>query len=374
MASMKPITIPYSTIQTADSPQGAAFRAFAEEVSTRTGGKVTFQPFFSGSLAPGDATLSGLKSGVVGAALLVPSYYPQQLPVSNALLNLGSLPHSTYPHGMIASSAAVMQFQTRNEALKQELGSNNVRILIAYQSEVGFNLLCTKSVDSLQDARGLRVRVGGGAWVRELEAMGMVPVQLPALETYEGLQRGVVDCVTATTSSMISFGYWDVAKHYIPVSMSPSNNSTQVINTEVWESLPRDAQAIVTEAAHTWWKTERVGALATYAKFATEGPSRHGVVFHDPAPFDEVLRKHQAGVVSTVSASGPPKTDPAAFVDGYRSLIEEWSGTATKALGTPEPSKDAKAILESYTAAQQMNYAEWDAITKKELFDAGSAR
>ena len=213
----------------------------------------------------------------------------------------------------------------------------------------------------------MRVFSGGGVWNAEVEALGMVPVSVPAPETYEALQRGVIDCVTAAPSTMVSFDWWDVAKHYIPVSMTAFNASAQVINLDGWNSLPPDAQAVITEAAHTWWTGINTGTLASYAGFAVDGPSKHGVVVHDPAPLDAVLKQHQAEELAALSEAAPV-ADPQGLIDTYQSLLDEWMTTATETLGVPPPPRDPAAIQQSYASGAGLDFSRFDEITDEALF------
>lgn len=366
--SMAPITLTYTSMSSGQSAGAGAFRAFAKEIEERTSGKVTITEYFSGSLLPGNETLEGIGSGVADAGFVLPSYYPQKLPVSNWIMDMGSLPSSAFPHGMLSGSAAAMALQ-REEALAQEWAAHNVRIINVSQPGAGNALLCTKPIDSAEQARGMRVFSGGGVWNAEVEALGMVPVNVAAPEAYEALQRGVIDCATAAPSTMVSFDWWDVAKHYIPVRMSAFNASAQVINLDVWNSLPPDAQAVITQAAHTWWTGINTGTLASYAGFAVDGPSGHGVVVHDPAPLDAVLEQHQATAVAALSATAPPTVaDPQGLIDTYRSLLDEWMTRATETLGVPPPPRDPAAIQQSYVSGSDLDFSRFDEVTADELF------
>jgi TRAP-type C4-dicarboxylate transport system substrate-binding protein len=269
---------------------------------------------------------------------------------------------------MLSGSAAAMALQ-REDALEQEWAEHNVKIINVSQPGAGNALLCTKPIDSAEQARGMRVFSGGGVWNAEVEALGMVPVHLPAPETYEALQRGVIDCATAAPSTLVSFDWWDVAKHYIPVSMSAFNGSAQVINLDVWNRLPPDAQAIITEAAHTWWTGINKETLASYSGFAVDGPSKHGVVVHDPAPLDAVLKQRQAKAIAALPASAPPTVaDPQGLIDTYKSLLDEWMTKATETLGVPPSPRDPAAIQQSYASGAELDFSRFDEITDEALF------
>ncbi|WP_281689534.1 C4-dicarboxylate TRAP transporter substrate-binding protein [Pseudonocardia thermophila] len=366
--TMDPITLTYTSVSAEKSAGALNFEVFAKEVEEKTGGKIRFEQYFNGSLLPGDETLEGIGSGVADAGFVMPSYYPQKMALGNWIMDLGSMPSNDIPHGMLAGSAAIQELQNDPDVLKEWSG-HNIKVLNISQPGVGNALLCTKPIDSVEAAKGTRVRSGGGVWNAEIEAMGMVSVQVPAPETYEALQRGVVDCITAAPSTLMGYGWWDVAKHFIPVSMSAFNSSAQVINLEVWNSLPPDAQAVITEAAHRWFVGVTQEVLQNYARFATEGPAKHGIVFHDPTPLDALLKQHQEKFIAAKVASPPPGlADPQGLVDKYRALLDKWMAKTTEALGTPPPPRDPAAITESYIKGGDLDLSRFLEITGKELF------
>lgn len=365
---MEPITLTYTSVSAEKSAGAIAFDEFTREIEEKTGGKITFEKYFNGSLLPGDETLEGIGSGVADAGFVMPSYYPQKMAIGNWIMQLGSMPSNVFPHGVLAGSAAIQELQT-DEAVEKEWADHNIKVLNITQPGVGNALLCTKPIDSVEAAKGTRVRSGGGVWNAEIEAMGMVSVQVPAPETYEALQRGVVDCITAAPSTLMGFGWWDVAKHFIPVSMSAFNSSAQVINLEVWKKLPPDAQAVITEAAHHWFVGVNSEVLANYARFATEGPSKYGVVVHDPAPLDALLKQHQAKAIAAQVAAAPPGlADPKSLVDTYQALLDEWMAKTTDTLGAPPPPREPAAIQESYATGVNLDFTRYAEVTGKELF------
>jgi hypothetical protein len=152
--------------------------------------------------------------------------------------------------------------------------------------------------------------------------------------------------------------------------MSAFNSSAQVINLDVWNSLPPDAQAVITEAAHHWFVGINREVVASYARLATEGAGTHGIVVHDPAPLDALLRQHQAAAVAAQAAAAPPGlADPNGLIDKYRSLLDTWMATTTEALGTPPP-RDPAAIQQSYVAGVDLDLGRYEEATGKELFPA----
>src|SRR5690606_1109227 len=114
---------------------------------------------------------------------------------------------------------------------------HNIKVLQS-TSTPAYNLLCNKPVNSLESAKGIRARAIGAVWSDTVEALGMTPVSIAWNEAYEGLQRGVFDCMVINPNQYADgLILKDVAPEYVPVTMAQLQSSTWVINLETWESL-----------------------------------------------------------------------------------------------------------------------------------------
>lgn len=98
----------------------------------------------------------------------------------------------------------------------------------------------------------------------------MVPVQIAASEAYEGLQRGVIDCLTHNLPTMMQLGWWDTAK-YVDRGGFSSVPGSFVLNDDIWESLPEDARKVVQDGVFKAWIAWNDIYLTDYARMVTEG-------------------------------------------------------------------------------------------------------
>ena len=337
LESMDPRTFTWGFVAGPDSVQARSFKVFADEVAEKSNGKLIFEGTYSGSLIAGGEELDGVMSGTADGTVLAVNQFPQDFPASVALVNLAYKPASTLPHGLLSGSAAVMQMHTDEDVLAQEAEDHNLKVLWAAQSSVSWSLLCTSPLDSLEDAEGLRVRVGGPPWVSQVEALGMTPVQVSMAETYEALQRGLVDCAIAPPPLIMDFDLWGAAKHYVPISLSGYNGTLQVMNLDSWNNLPTDAQQVIKDALQDWWMSENEENVRAYERFANEA-AEHDLEFHDPSSLDAVLDEFYANGEQAVVDSFPDAIgDPDQFVQAYEDAIAKWHQIAIDELG---PEKD----------------------------------
>jgi len=106
-----------------------------------------------------------------------------------------------------------------------------------------------KQINSLEDLKGLKMRIpglGGEAFKRA----GGTPVNLPGGELFTALKTGALDATEwVGPYNDLAFGFYKAAKYYYyPGWHEPGTTLEATINKKAYEALPRDLQAIVTNA------------------------------------------------------------------------------------------------------------------------------
>src|SRR3546814_11506556 len=71
---------------------------------------------------------------------------------------------------------------------------------------------------SLDELKGKKIR-GPGAIGRMATAVGAVPVNVTITESYEGLQRGQIDCTFGAAGWLDTYSFGDVAKYVTMISI-----------------------------------------------------------------------------------------------------------------------------------------------------------
>jgi TRAP-type C4-dicarboxylate transport system substrate-binding protein len=350
LAEMEDVTLSFQTQAPPGHPFGIAQQAFADEVTEETGGKVTIEPYFSGSLLAGDEDLSGLETGVADMGSLFATYHPQELPVTNWLTQMQSLRADTAPHGFLQASAALQKFVTTSEPIQQEFDEHNLVLLGGSSGATNVNLLCKEPVTSLEEAKGTRVRVGGPVWAAEVKAMGFTPVSLTSPEIYEAIERGVVDCDLSDPTTMAALSFWDVAKYFHPISASGASSTIMVVNRDTWDSLPEDVHEILRSAMDNYNGRVVEAGLEAYKNFADQADEK-GVTFVDPQPLNESLQAYQDSYVADqlLDEAPPSVTDPDRFVQDWREALEWGMELAIENVGTePEEPTTPADVQASY--------------------------
>lgn len=168
------------------------------EVRKQTGNAVDLQHFPAEQLGKAKDMLQLAMSGVADLAYVVPSYASDKIP----LMTVSELPGLTRSscHG----TRGFMKLARGGVLDKKELAPNGVVILFATVLEP-YQIYANKPINSLDGVKGLKLRTAGGAQAATIKALGGVPVNMAAPETYDSLSRGTIDGVVFPSASLLAY-------------------------------------------------------------------------------------------------------------------------------------------------------------------------
>ncbi|AHK80162.1 ABC transporter substrate-binding protein [Ectothiorhodospira haloalkaliphila] len=143
-------------------------------------------------------------------------------------------------------------------------------------------------VESVRDFRGLNIRMPGLAG-DIYNAIGANARLLPGGELFAALERGAIDAAEwVGPYSDRELGLHRAARYYYSSGWhEPATSTEVVVNRRAWESLPKDLQAVMRNAAaacnitsHAWLEARNADALDDLV-------NNHGVQF-GPVPDDVI--------------------------------------------------------------------------------------
>jgi TRAP-type C4-dicarboxylate transport system substrate-binding protein len=116
-----------------------------------------------------------------------------------------------------------------------------------------------KAVTKLEDLKGMRVRCTGTV-TEVVKALGAVPMSMPMGETYDALNRGMVEGSMAPMESLEGWKWGEVVKFTTESYGSAySTGFFVVMNKEKWNALPADVRKTIEEINAEW--AEKTGKL-----------------------------------------------------------------------------------------------------------------
>lgn len=250
-------TIKVAHFSTQASSTAKTDEYFADLVSKATNGKTKLQFFWSGSLGAGNEIVHLIRDGAIQLGTSAPAYYASEMPIAG-LTN--GLPF------VFKDVAVAMDLQDHLSRTNAHAVAEYKRVGVFPIVQHGLtpsHLMCTKPVEKFADLEGLKVRSFGFFLPIALQSLGMVAVSMPLTDTYEGLQRGSIDCVAVSYATAGAYKFHEVAKHWSDVNFGASSGPAMYASYKNYKEggWSKDFIAIVDAAAKKAEAKEKVDVV-----------------------------------------------------------------------------------------------------------------
>ncbi|MBN9497810.1 MAG: TRAP transporter substrate-binding protein DctP [Alphaproteobacteria bacterium] len=232
------------TLKIADSfPKGHVIYDMVVDVmipALEEGGKIKVQYFPANQLGQMRDIIEAARTGVADIAYVAPGVVSGRMPASNLL----SLP------GQFESGEHLARVFTRVAAgaLKQEYDRLGIRIIAASGTPPYQIFTRNKQVRLPADARGLKLRGGGGDADDFMRELGISVINLPASQMYESLQKGVIDGAAYLQATAAANHLQEVTKYATEGAPLMSLLALYFVDQQRFNSFPPDIQEIILKA------------------------------------------------------------------------------------------------------------------------------
>lgn len=214
---------------------------WAKEVEKRTNGAVKINMFPGATLTPADQCYDGVAKGISDIGMSVLAYTKGRFPLTEVIdLPLG------YTGGLQATKLCNAYY---NKFKPKEFDDVKIMYLHAH----GPGILHTKKpVRTMDDLKGMKIRCAGTN-AKLVSALGATPVAMPQTETYDALQKGVVEGVVSPIEALKGWKFGEVIKSTTQnFGSSYSLSFFVAMNKKKWDSLPKDVQATIEKINEEW--------------------------------------------------------------------------------------------------------------------------
>jgi TRAP-type C4-dicarboxylate transport system substrate-binding protein len=300
---------------------------FAAQLEDKTEGRVQVEPYWGGSLLSSKDLPSGLRARIADIGIFSATQHASEYPVTSWLSATASEGSKEFPEGILQTYAGFADYAYNSEEINGQFEDMGLKLLVPLHTILKYDLICTSPVESLADAHGKRVRSGGPLLDGEIRAAGMIPVTLPVDETYEALQRGVVDCAIASPRTAMTYGFWEIAKYYTEASFTGINSQYVVMNQASWDALSEQDQEILWETSQAFWfENLHQDAIQEYLRFFEVAGKEQGVTMTEAKPdLTEAITAYQQGVIEGLPQEAPAVVeDPERAIDDYSKTLDHW--------------------------------------------------
>ncbi|MFH5824625.1 hypothetical protein [Georgenia sp. AZ-5] len=291
-------------------------------------GAVTIELLYSGSRVPVNEMNVALAEGLVDMGIHQPTGEPELFPITSYLGDLMFL-HETTPFvGALQGVAAWTEVGLTEPAVRDEMRTNGIQPLMPLSFTGGAFLLCAgEPVTSLDDAGGKRIRVTSAAHKAEVEALGAARVSLPVPELYEGLQRGVIDCVDANLLLASVMGLTEVTDAWtIDSGVQFSGTPTSFgMTSATWDGLDLPVRQLLWDRLDVFIEAHiQHSVFETYVDGLTMSQDG-GLSFNEWEPDARTaLEDHFESVLASHSLEAPAGLDGEAIVNTVNDAHAEW--------------------------------------------------
>ncbi|GIK80654.1 MAG: TRAP transporter substrate-binding protein [Xanthobacteraceae bacterium] len=231
-----------------DTIYGAA-EVFSKAVAEATDNKFQIQIFAAGEIVPGLQAADAVTNGTVEMCHTAPYYYVGKDPT----FAMGT----AIPFGLNQRMMdAWMMFGDGLNLLNAFYKKYNIHAEIAGNTGAQMGGWFRKEINSVDDLKGLKFRIGGFAG-RVLQKLGVVPQQLAGGDIYPALEKGTIDAAEwVGPYDDEKLGFQKVAKYYYyPGFWEGGPMLMNFVNIAKWNELPKAYQSIIGSASHvanTW--------------------------------------------------------------------------------------------------------------------------
>jgi TRAP-type C4-dicarboxylate transport system substrate-binding protein len=241
VSAQEPITIKYATTFVETEAGGKIVQHFADYVEEKTGGAVTFDVYFGGTLGTNMEELGLVSSGSVDMISLGHPPFADQLP----LLNFPMWAPPDAQTAMDYFNHLTFENPDTSVLIQEEAAKNNI-IYLGFTAGGGNVFIAKEPFETLADLVGRKFGAGGS--IPAFEALGLTVVQSFPPDTYENLSRGVIEATQMGFVPTVNLKWYEIAKYYKFDGTYAAGNAFSV-NLDTWAKLTPETQQIFKDAA-----------------------------------------------------------------------------------------------------------------------------
>lgn len=204
-----------------------------------TGGEVKVKLFHSGTLGSQRDMFNVIQNGVADIGLAV-----------NLLLcrGISFFEVDTTP-GLWTDTKSVLKawdqgLQDIQEKMYRENGYSNVKVVGNFAAGMRYLATKNKQVKRFEDLKGMKIRTVGKNEARLVELAGGSSVYIPVSETYEALERGIIDGLINTDSALKDWKQMEPCEYLLDFPIDQVT-LTVIMNKNSYEKIPAKYKAVV---------------------------------------------------------------------------------------------------------------------------------
>lgn len=213
-------------------------RLFIDDVAQKSDGALTIDLQPNDSLIKIDSIKRAVQSGQIPIGEIRLGIYGNEDP----MYVLGGLPFiaPTYDDAWDLKDAQKPYF----DKMFDEAGMK----VLFYQPWPGQGFYTSFPVTSLDDFKGVKLRIYSTATQKMGELLGFQATVLPFAEIPQAFSTGLIDALFTSPQTGIDIQAWDYTKHFTDTGAIYSKNAV-IVSKAAWDELDEKTQGVILEAA-----------------------------------------------------------------------------------------------------------------------------
>jgi TRAP-type C4-dicarboxylate transport system substrate-binding protein len=300
-----PIELKMASMHAPTAPSGLDLEAWAEKIKEATNGTVTIRHYGSSQLIPGPDMPSGIRDGV---ADIGNSFIFKPEPGFEVGVNLTQLVRGKdladgvrIFDALWAAYPDIMQSQWKD-----------FKVLWIIPSLATILYTVDKPVRTMDDIKGLEIRVPNAITADFMKSLGASPVSMSTPDWITSLDKGTTDGGATTVGSMYDFR---IAEKFKYATIFPMGNSINflIMNMNSWNKLSPDQQKAIDDSL----ADARQSAINAWAESETAAKAyslENGIEFIDLSPeeyanWNAAIQPVYDKMAADMDKAGYPGTD-----------------------------------------------------------------
>lgn len=229
-------TLRFSHFWPAVSPiHKEVFKGWADRIESESDGRINVEIYPSATLSKPPAQYEAVINRIADVTATVQGYTANRFPLTQ-IVELPGIVKTAEQGSCVIQSLY-------DEGLTSEEYKETHPVFMFTHGQ-GHLHTTEKQIRKPSDLEGLRIRRPTQVVASLLEELGAAPVGMPAPESYQSMQRGIIDGVALPWEGVHSFRINELANHHTEIGLY-SLSFVVTMNKQVYNSLPEDLQQVI---------------------------------------------------------------------------------------------------------------------------------
>ncbi|MGF1699566.1 TRAP transporter substrate-binding protein [Photobacterium makurazakiensis] len=220
------------------------YQAWADEIEADSNGRIRVELYPASMLAKPPAQYDAVKHRILDVTATVQGYSANRFPLTQVVELPGVVQNAT-------QGSCVIQKLYDENAFGNEYKDS--KPLFMFTHGPGVLHVKGKTIEEPSDLEGLRIRRPTAVVGSLLEELGALPVGMPAPQSYQSLQRGVIDGVALPWEGAKGFKLNELADNHTEVGGLYSLAFLVTMNTSVYNKLDDELKAVIDKNSGEKW-------------------------------------------------------------------------------------------------------------------------